>query len=74
MTKQIPPGAAELSVYINKELKVDFKLACVAQNRSMSQVISELVKQWVESQPQKQSSKIYENKGAASSCKVTKAD
>lgn len=53
MPKHIPPGAAELSVYIDKELKTDFKLACVAQDRSMSQVIGELVKQWVESQPQK---------------------
>ena len=61
----IPPGAAELSVYIDKELKMEFKLTCVAQNKSMSEVISELVKQWVESQPQKQSPKNHSDKGAA---------
>lgn len=50
MPKHIPPGAAELSVYIDKELKMQFKLTCVAQNQSMSGVIEELVKQWVEQQ------------------------
>lgn len=65
MPKHIPPGAAELSVYIDKELKMEFKLTCVAQNKSMSEVIGELVKQWVESQPQKQSPKNHSDKGAA---------
>ncbi|MBD2608392.1 hypothetical protein H6G81_28710 [Scytonema hofmannii FACHB-248] len=64
MAKHIPPGNAELSVYINKELKTDFKLTCVAQNKSMSEVIGNLIKQWVESQPQKQPTK-NENKDAA---------
>jgi hypothetical protein len=50
MPKHIPPGAAELSVYIDKELKMQFKLTCVAQNQSMSGVIEELVRQWVKNQ------------------------
>lgn len=61
MPKHIPPEMAELSVYINKVLKTDFKLACVAQNKSMSEIVGELVKQWVDSQ----SSKNHEDKGAA---------
>ncbi|MEO1560806.1 MAG: hypothetical protein AAFS12_14690 [Cyanobacteria bacterium J06632_19] len=50
MPKHIPQGMAELSVYINKELKTQFKLSCVAENKSMSGVIGDLVKQYVESQ------------------------
>jgi len=65
MPKHIPPGNAELSVYIDKELKTDFKLTCVAQNKSMSEVIGNLVKEWVESQPQKQPTKKNENKDVA---------
>lgn len=61
MPKYIPSGMAELSVYIDQVLKTDFKLACVAQNKSMSEIIGELVKQWVDSQ----SSKNREDKGAA---------
>lgn len=64
MPKHIPPGTAELSVYIDKELKTDFKLTCVAQNKSMSEVIGILVKEWVESQPKKQPTK-NKDKGAA---------
>jgi ParG len=52
MPKHIPPGAAELSVYIDKELKMQFKLTCVAQNQSMSGVIEELVRQWVKKEQQ----------------------
>ena len=52
MPKHIPPGAAELSVYIDKELKMQFKLTCVAQNQSMSGIIEELVRQWVKNQQQ----------------------
>ncbi|MEO1376134.1 MAG: hypothetical protein AAFW70_17845 [Cyanobacteria bacterium J06635_10] len=49
MPKHIPQGMAELSVYIDKELKTQFKMTCVAENKSMSQVIGDLVKQHVES-------------------------
>ena len=65
MPKHIPPGTAELSVYIDKTLKTDFKLACVAQNKSMSEIVGELVKHWVNSQSQQQSSKNHEDKGVA---------
>ncbi|MEM9925107.1 MAG: hypothetical protein AAF915_15375 [Cyanobacteria bacterium P01_D01_bin.50] len=49
MPKHIPQGMAELSVYIDKELKTQFKMTCVAENKSMSEVIGDLVKQHVES-------------------------
>ncbi|WP_181256586.1 plasmid partition protein ParG [Merismopedia glauca] len=65
MPKHIPPGNAELSVYIDKELKTQFKLTCVSQNKSMSQIIGELVKQWIDSQSQKPSTPNYEDRGAA---------
>jgi hypothetical protein len=65
MPKHIPLGMAELSVYIDKSLKTDFKLACVAQNKSMSEIVGELVKQWVNSQSQNQSPKNHEQEGAA---------
>jgi hypothetical protein len=65
MPKHIPPGSAELSVYIDKQLKTSFKLTCVAQNKSMSEIIGNLVKEWVESQPEKQLTTKHENKDAA---------
>lgn len=49
MPKHIPQGMAELSVYIDKELKTQFKMTCVAENKSMSEVIGDLVKQHVKS-------------------------
>ncbi len=62
MPKHIPQGTAELSVYIDKQLKMDFKLACVAQNKSMSEIIEQLVHEWLESQA-KQSLKNTKDEG-----------
>ncbi|MEG4040188.1 hypothetical protein [Microcoleus sp. S11D4] len=39
---------AELSVYVDKKLKLRFKLACTAQEKPMSEVIGLLMKQWLE--------------------------
>ena len=48
MAKKIPPEMAELSVYVDKRLKLRFKLACTAQEKPMSEVIGLLMKQWLE--------------------------
>lgn len=39
---------AELSTYVEKELKLRFKIACTAQERSMSDVVTELIEEWLE--------------------------
>ena len=39
---------AELSVYVDKKLKLQFKLACTAQEKPMSEVVGLLMKQWLE--------------------------
>lgn len=48
MPKHIPPGQAELAVYINKQLKQQFKLICGLQELPMSKVVEELVRGYVE--------------------------
>jgi hypothetical protein len=48
MAKKIPPEMAELSVYVDKKLKLRFKLACTAQEKPMSEIIGLLMKQWLE--------------------------
>jgi len=50
MPKKIPPDMAELSVYVDKKLKLQFKLACTAQEKPMSEVVGLLMKQWLEIQ------------------------
>ncbi len=45
---KLPPNMAELSTYIDKDLKLRFKLTCTAQERSMSDVVTELIEQWLE--------------------------
>lgn len=38
---------AELNGYVPKELKRDFKILCAAQERSMSEVLTELIQGWI---------------------------
>jgi hypothetical protein len=45
---KLPPNMTELSAYIDKELKLRFKLACTAAERSMSDVVTELIEGWLE--------------------------
>jgi hypothetical protein len=45
---KLPPNMAELSTYIDKDLKLRFKLACTAAERSMSDVVTELIEGWLE--------------------------
>jgi hypothetical protein len=47
MAKKIPEGMTELSLYIDKDIKLEFKLACTKQGKPMSEVVSELIKEWL---------------------------
>ncbi|GET38775.1 helix-turn-helix protein, CopG [Microseira wollei NIES-4236] len=47
VAKKIPQGSTELSLYINKELKRKFKLACTAEEKPMSEVVTALIDQWL---------------------------
>ncbi len=47
MAKKIPPGMTELSLYIDKNLKLKFKLACTAEEKPMSEVVTTLIEQWL---------------------------
>ncbi|WP_313937658.1 plasmid partition protein ParG [Anabaena azotica] len=47
MPKKIPEGMTELSVYIEKQVKTDFKVACTKQNKSMGEVVNQLLKEWL---------------------------
>ncbi len=42
------PDSTDLTVYVRKDLKRDFKLLCAAMDVSMSEVIGEFVEAWVE--------------------------
>jgi hypothetical protein len=45
---KLPPNMTELSSYIDKDLKLRFKLACTAKERSMSDVVTDLIEAWLE--------------------------
>lgn len=45
---KLPPNMSELSTYIDKDLKLKFKLACTARERSMSEIVTELIEGWLE--------------------------
>jgi hypothetical protein len=45
---KLPPNMTELSTYIDKDLKLKFKLACTAKERSMSEIVTELIEGWLE--------------------------
>ena len=38
----------ELSSYVDKDLKLRFKLACTAKQKTMSEVITDLIEEWLE--------------------------
>ncbi|MHC5675664.1 plasmid partition protein ParG [Nostoc sp.] len=45
---KLPPDMTELSSYIDKDLKLRFKLACTAKQKTMSEVITDLIEEWLE--------------------------
>lgn len=44
MAKKIPEGKSELSIYIDTDLKFDFKSKCARERKSMSEKIEELIR------------------------------
>lgn len=52
---KIPPNMTEISAYIDKDVKRRFKLACTAIDKSMSEVMVDLVETWLEQQEQNKS-------------------
>ncbi|MDY6781198.1 MAG: plasmid partition protein ParG [Cyanobacteriota bacterium] len=50
MPPQKPEGMVEINGYIPKELKREFKLACIAVDRTMGDVLTELVEKWLKEQ------------------------
>ncbi|HLO86442.1 MAG TPA: plasmid partition protein ParG [Nostocaceae cyanobacterium] len=47
MVKRTPEGKAELSIYVSKDVKIRFKVACTQQDRTMGDVVSELIENWL---------------------------
>ncbi|MFB2979531.1 plasmid partition protein ParG [Microseira sp. BLCC-F43] len=45
---KLPPNMTELSSYVDKDLKLRFKLACTAKQKTMSEVITDLIEEWLE--------------------------
>lgn len=48
MTKAVPLGKTELTIYLNKGLKRSFKLACTEDELHMSNVVEELIERWID--------------------------
>lgn len=47
MTKAVQPGKTELTIYLNKDLKRRFKLACTEDELHMSNVVEEMISRWI---------------------------
>ncbi|MBG1263421.1 plasmid partition protein ParG [Nostoc commune] len=62
MAKKIPEGMTELSVYIEKEVKTDFKVACTKKNKPMGEILNQLLKEWLKTN---EPSVKTQDKGAA---------
>jgi hypothetical protein len=45
-----PEGMVELNGYVPKDLKREFKLACTAQDKTMGEVLTELIQNWLAKQ------------------------
>jgi len=48
MTKAVPPDKTELTVYLNKQLKRKFKLACTEDELHMSNVVEKMIVRWLD--------------------------
>lgn len=48
MATKKPEGMVELNGYIEKDLKREFKTECTAQDRTMGDVLSELIRDWLQ--------------------------
>ncbi len=47
MPKKIPEGMTELSVYVDKDVKLKFKVACTKQGKPMGEIVNTLLKDWL---------------------------
>jgi hypothetical protein len=50
MAGKKPEGMVELNGYVPKELKTEFKKQCVAVERTMGDVLAELMREWLAKQ------------------------
>ena len=50
MAVKKPEGMVELNGYIEKDLKRKFKTQCTYLDRTMGEVLSELIKEWLQKQ------------------------
>jgi ParG len=50
MATRKPEGMVELNGYVPQELKREFKLACTAIDRTMGDVLTELIQNWLQEQ------------------------
>jgi hypothetical protein len=50
MKSKKPEGMTEINGYVPKELKTEFKKQCVALDRTMGDVLAELMREWLEKQ------------------------
>jgi hypothetical protein len=50
MKSKKPDGMTEINGYVPKELKIEFKKQCVAIDRTMGDVLAELMRDWLEKQ------------------------
>ena len=53
MKSKKPEGMVELNGYVPKELKTEFKKACVDIDRTMGDVLAELMQGWLNKQKKK---------------------
>lgn len=47
MSKKVPEGHSELSLYVPKDIKIQFKSRCAKYERTMSDVTKELIEKWL---------------------------
>lgn len=52
MKSKKPEGMTEINGYVPKELKTEFKKACVSADRTMGDVLAELMREWLDKQKQ----------------------
>jgi hypothetical protein len=50
MSKRVPEGHSELSLFIPREMKVTFKSMCALRETTMSEVVKQLIANWIQEQ------------------------
>jgi hypothetical protein len=52
-----PEGMVEINGYVPKELKLEFKTVCTAKEKTMGEVLAELMEAWLGKKPYPPTSK-----------------